>query len=777
MADNNHIKFPYEGGSATIRYKLSCISEIGIASKPSWVDIVKGPVNTPIDDYIEGYITIEAGKSTVDQGHQEEPIIFYVGSETQACEDVDKEFHISQDGVGCSCNNLTITNFIPSIPSDGLEINTVLAKYSGLDGCVETDYTATLIEGSNKYTVTLSNGDVLLKTEIPEIPSDLIKKEFVLTFYYNETSTCASHTITQLAEMCDCEHVQYFIKSFKRTFSNAGSEGERILIGSGQTDCGGMLARTESEIFGWPSNDLKSEQGENGEFKFYGVVAPNTAGGTRDTGIIFVLTDKDGHEITDGCQSTFQIRQGGTVCRCGMTTIYFSGGRDGEPVYLSNNVKAYSYNQQGDTTFELRGNFGGGGCGAVYIEYDEEFFEGKSYTYHSEHWFRKEDVSFDFKLKKAITEDLIQTITVTEYVDTEFDENNELIVGYNCGTYDETVLIAVNCSCELELGSDKQSSTIPVSSSGGEYTLNLKDKLYCAEDAIPKIVYSSGGEGWATTSEIGGGKWKLTIAPNYLTYTRTLNVKIIPKVNGETCNGENYGYYVYQNEPTITCTCDEKKETIKIKENQHYGTYCSETEIDYIEPAEKENPNCSGIIQYKVLSCIPEAAFSKLTTYIGPGGYMYLKAANNNTSENWVYTVRAYIGDEECGKDFELTIDTCSNVCDCRHRRTEFQFDINPELKACYPKPATEEIITIGTVGEIKDECLAYKVVSSQENVCEPLEITSDNKVQVKLKHFDAPQINIALVVVLYDENTNDECQTTGLGDIKFDIKGNCTED
>ena len=590
-------------------------------------------------------------------------------------------------------------------------------------------------------------------------------------------STCTkSVDVSQLMEGCDCKNVQHFIKTFKRTFSNDGSNGKEVLVGSGQTDCGGMLARTESDIFGWPENDLRSEQLGNGEFAFYGVVAKNTKGGTRDTGVIFVLIDKDGHEIVDGCQSTFQIRQGGPVCKCGMTTIYFSGGRDGEPVRLGDKV-AYSYNQQGDTTFELGGNFGGGGCGAVYIDYDEEYFEGKSYNYHSKHWFREEDVSFDFKLKKTITEDLIQTITVTEYADAVFDGNNELIVGYKCVTYDETVLIAVNCSCELELGSSKESSSIHVTSSGGKYTLNLNDKLYCAEDATPRIEYDSGGEGWATIREIGGGKWELTIAPNNLTYSRILYVKIIPKVNGETCDGENYGYYVHQDKPTVTCTCDEKKETIEIKEYQHYGTYCSESEIRNIDPTEKKNPNCPGFIKYKVLSCIPDSAFYHLYTYTGPGGEMYLRAANNTTSEDWVYTVRAYIGDEECGKDFELTIDKCSNVCDCRHRRTVFQFDINPELKACYPKPATEEIITIGTVGEIKDECLAYKVVSSQENACEPLPITIDNKVQVKLKYFAAPQISISLVVVLYDKNTNNECQTTGLGDIKFDIKENCTED
>lgn len=128
-------------------------------------------------------------------------------------------------GIACSCDNLSILSIIDSIPSNGLAIDTVIATYSITNNCPQADYTATLTEGGNNYTVLLSGGNVILKTKIEEIERDSQAKTFVLKFKYKNSDCCPRlcYELIQESVPCSCESIDYFVVSLKRTFPVSGT--------------------------------------------------------------------------------------------------------------------------------------------------------------------------------------------------------------------------------------------------------------------------------------------------------------------------------------------------------------------------------------------------------------------------------------------------------------------------------------------------------------------------------------------------------------------------
>ena len=67
---------------------------------------------------------------------------------------------VKQAGIACSCDNLNIDCKENTIPTEGLDVDSILATYKIVGGCDESLYTATLTEDTTEYLVTLLNGNV-----------------------------------------------------------------------------------------------------------------------------------------------------------------------------------------------------------------------------------------------------------------------------------------------------------------------------------------------------------------------------------------------------------------------------------------------------------------------------------------------------------------------------------------------------------------------------------------------------------------------------------------
>ncbi len=321
------IEFQPEGGSAQVTFALTCSSEVTLKQPtPSWITI------PPYDQWniepygeggIKGQFVMSVGAS--EQGHEATTLTFVIDG-TDECNE--KKLIVLQNGIDCSCNNLVITDVLSSIPSDGLGIDTVLAKYSVLDDCVETDYTATLIEGSSQYTVTLSNGDVLLKTEIPEIDRDSDVKTFVLQFKYNG-SNCPllRFEILQESIPCTCDSIDYFVVSLKRTFPVSGSGDNYVIIATGDTHgCGYLSAITTSQMI--ETGEIIIE--ETGEYSCAfkcKILAYTGANRYRTADVRLFFRKKDETEFRD-CDRIITLVQSDDYCDCTigkMRTINYDG--------------------------------------------------------------------------------------------------------------------------------------------------------------------------------------------------------------------------------------------------------------------------------------------------------------------------------------------------------------------------------------------------------------------------------------------------------------------
>lgn len=185
----------------------------------------------------------------------------------------DRSITVKQDGIACSCNNIDISNVIPIIPREGLNINSKLANYTILNDC--DGYTATLIESSTVYDVELVNNDVLLKTEIPGVETHDNPKIFILQFKYNNTDcTEKRYEIEQPTIDCSCESIGIFITSYYRHFDNNGSNGQYVLLATGDTmGCGTLDARCGSVMTG--DDDIKVTPLGDNKYKFEAIITSN----------------------------------------------------------------------------------------------------------------------------------------------------------------------------------------------------------------------------------------------------------------------------------------------------------------------------------------------------------------------------------------------------------------------------------------------------------------------------------------------------------------------
>ena len=118
------IIFGTGGGRAQIYYKLTCSSNVKIGSKPTWVNVINSDVNPYGEGGVEGVFEIEV--DAYDAGRSREYIYFMVG-EDYTC--TDKSIGVEQEGVNCSCNDVTNITFA-TIPQSGITSTTdVLAPF------------------------------------------------------------------------------------------------------------------------------------------------------------------------------------------------------------------------------------------------------------------------------------------------------------------------------------------------------------------------------------------------------------------------------------------------------------------------------------------------------------------------------------------------------------------------------------------------------------------------------------------------------------------------
>jgi hypothetical protein len=187
----------------------------------------------------------------------------------------DRSITVNQDGTGCSCDNIDISNVIPIIPREGLEVDSVLANYTILNDCGENLYTAILTESSTEYLVELVNGDVLLKTEVPGVKTHDNPKIFILQFKYNNTDcTEKRYEIEQPTIDCSCKSIGIFITSYYRHFDNNGSNGQYVLLATGDTmGCGTLDARCGSVMTG--DDDIKVTPLGDNKYKFEAIITSN----------------------------------------------------------------------------------------------------------------------------------------------------------------------------------------------------------------------------------------------------------------------------------------------------------------------------------------------------------------------------------------------------------------------------------------------------------------------------------------------------------------------
>ena len=743
MINDNHIKFPYEGGSATIYYKLSCLSTIGVKSIPDWENLTIGdPQNTTEGDIVEGYITIDVGEYAT--GHEEAQIIFYVGTDSQPCSS--KPFYISQDGVGCTCNNLTITNVIPSIPPAGLGTGETISNYDISGNCPKTAYAATLADNKgNTYNVSLNDSNkVILDTKIDPIEIGGDSKTFVLQFYYNlEPCSLLKFEISQLAEICDCEHADKMVKMFKRTFKNDGTFGREFLIGSGETACGYLIADCCSDMLAGgeisrcenPSEETgnirteflgKDEETGRYKFNFWGTVRYNAEGTTRGAGVLFTIVDEEGHEIAKNCNIGYTITQSTDSCDCSSfkPIEILTTSDNWLSVELDDGTSCIEY--KGENTeirFKTILNPYWNSCKAFYIDYDEEVFETRNPKGHR-HWLSGNYTDFSIFLKPSVVLDrnTEYTFTITEYVDAKLTDEY-LDYGYPCNPCELKALIFTECSCEIENAAvyNYEESYIKytknVGYTGGE--VYVSELLYCAQDARMVLNFKDGPDDWATISETEQNGWKVEYNDNPGD-ERTVYVDIIPKINGVECEAKNL-YAIVQDEALRCSECEDILKHIIPSSDSYYIGSCKDT-VEYLENVTPYtyNGKCYGDL-------IMAATGSPTNTPLDYITYNYsshsFKIKNNRTNEDWQFNIKAtfstFQDDPNCFKERVITIKPCTNDCGC-YGETEFSVDFNYENGVCFQSRQEAYTVDIGKVGDIAngEDCLKY-VATVTEGDCE----------------------------------------------------------
>lgn len=573
--------------------------------------------------------------------------------------------------------------FIPSsrrqLP-DGVEINTVVDPNNPKRGTFTVDYFPANEDHDNLQTWDID------------------------TYYSDTDHPCTTYTLTQNSKRykCDCTYARYFITVLKTTYTIDGTNGREILIGSGHTDCGYIVANADNSAMldGDKDHKIRNEHEPNGDFSFYGTVTVNNTyePGTqiiapRSCGLAFWLLDPKGHPFTDAaCQYGDSLKQDGNgasnacVCTraeyledklCITNDNYFHNGlrHDYSTGELVCDIYVYGEHENGkpfecmiiqdkDTSWSRD-------CTTFYVDYDENIFasafgyirdeqtgEVIGYDYYYDHFTR-----LYLNIKDGIWQgqDMTTTLRIREYTDATSD-GYKTIRGYPC---DDELVVTVNihaqCSCQAEgnayyncTNQHEVSCSYNVDGTGG--TISMHPDFVCATD----FDYDTNADDdWIENIEKkesydGTHYLELTVAPNTPDAEREFKVFFYPKINGATC-----GSYIYQTcyvtQPINYCSTCEATLLAFNPPNENVISYCDWSDCDFGFYFDRYDFNCGEDESYylsgTVVSTNPSSLASEITYTLWDNRF---HCPLNTTNDTWTATVRGRIVKYKNGTYSEL---------------------------------------------------------------------------------------------------------------------------
>lgn len=409
---------------------------------------------------------------------------------------------ISQTTNVCDCNDfqhydkdvLVPNVVINTIPCEGLSIGSEIGEWycTGGKECPIDDFVVFASESINLKLE--SNGKVITKNDIPSNESSEAIS-FLFEFKYNGIK-CFEIDVAQEGqeEKCTCEYAENFIKMLKETFDTNGTNGNEMMIASGETKCGVLEPRID-DAGGFLKDGLRLETGDN-KFYWYGTVN-STEIPYRTLGINFNFITKEGQVLE--CNNPVYLTQSDnnycscdkqkyttleSICPNSIYDIYYEGDIGGdftsynEGKYgkrctyyyddnLRENVILVNLNRIADDgdedankitlpSFSLYSNT----CSftATHVILDGNYFCGYKEYETSRDIIYELDYWTDRDGRCAVTKDISKIqdgseaiIELEYYVDVEYDSHHNIVRGYKC---EDSVFLKViftkECECKYE---------------------------------------------------------------------------------------------------------------------------------------------------------------------------------------------------------------------------------------------------------------------------------------------------------------------------------------